>query len=93
MDGSKKRAPFFKEVNAHVDYAVNFAANQRLVLMADFFNLFDTKTVLDYDTWTESTFGVLNPDFGQPISQSVADLLGPQIQTPRQIRLGARLEF
>ena len=31
-----------------------------------------------------------NPDFGKPISQNVA---GPQFQTPRQIRFGARFEF
>ena len=62
------------------------------MLLADVFNLFDTQTVLDYDNFTESTFGALNPNFGQPTT-SVLGGNPPQIQTPRQIRVGARFEF
>jgi hypothetical protein len=48
--------------------------------------------VLDYDSWTESTFGAINPNFGQPTT-SVLGGNPPQLQTPRQIRVGARFEF
>jgi hypothetical protein len=37
---------------------------------------------------TQTSFPVLNPDFGQPSRANLA-----QLQTPRQIRLGIRYEF
>jgi len=62
-----------------------------LTVLADIFNLFNQQIVQNYDTWTALTFGAgPNPNFGQPTSQILA---GPQIQTPRQIRLGARFSF
>jgi hypothetical protein len=57
---------------------------------ADLFNLFDQQRTMDYDNFSELSFGVANPDFGKPISENVA---GPQFQRPRQIRFGARFEF
>jgi hypothetical protein len=69
---------------------IRFGGVRRITLIAEVFNLFNTQTVLDYDNFTETTFGVINPDFGLPISQNVA---GPQITALRQIRLGARFEF
>jgi hypothetical protein len=67
------------------------ATARNLVLLADVFNVFNTQTVLDYDNWTERTFGTLNPDFGQAGVSSV--VAGQQIQAPRQVRIGARFEF
>jgi hypothetical protein len=90
VDGFKTRTPFQKNVDLQAAYALRFGGVRRVTLLADIFNLFDTKTVLDYDNFTETTFGALNPDFGQPISQNVA---GPQITNPRQVRLGLRFEF
>jgi outer membrane receptor protein involved in Fe transport len=92
VDGFKTRTPFLTDVSAHVDYGIRFTGTRRIVLLADIFNLFNTHTVLDYDNWTESTFGALNPNFGQPTT-SVLGGNPPQKQTPRQIRLGARFEF
>jgi outer membrane receptor protein involved in Fe transport len=92
VDGFKTRTPFFTDVSAHVDYGIRFTGTRRIVLLADIFNLFDTQTVLDYDNWTESTFGAANPNFGQPTT-SVLGGNPPQFQTPRQIRIGARFEF
>ena len=92
VDGFKDRTPFLTDISAHVDYAFRFTGTKRIVLLADVFNLFDTQTVLDYDNFTESTFGALNPNFGQPTT-SVLGGNPPQIQTPRQIRVGARFEF
>ena len=92
IDGFKTRTPFLTDVNAHVDYGVRLGGRRRIVLLADVFNLFDRQTVLDYDNWTETTFGALNPNFGRPTT-SVLGGNPPQIQTPRQVRVGARVEF
>ena len=76
----------------HVDYAFKFKAmgGNRLVVLADFFNLFNLQRTTGYDNFIELEKGVTNPDFGAPVSEIVA---GPQYQAPRQIRIGARFEF
>ncbi len=61
---------------------------RRVVLLADMFNLFNVRRATGYDQDTESSFGALNPDYGQPVIARV-----PQFQTPFQLRLGARFEF
>ena len=88
VDGFKDRSPIQSSFDGHVDYAFKFGANQRIVLGLDAMNLFGREGVLDYDNYTETTFGVLNPDLGQPERSGV-----PQIQTPRQLRFGLRFEF
>ena len=69
-----------------------FALTASVTLLANAFNLFNTKTVLAYDQWTELTFGVPNPDFGSPETQLLAGH-PPQFQAPFAMRLGARLRF
>jgi hypothetical protein len=92
VDGFKTRTPFESEFSAHADYSLKLGGKQRLILLMDVFNLFNQKTVLDYDTWTESTFGVPNPNFGLPVSSSLGGNPA-QIQTPRQFRIGVRFTF
>ena len=92
MDGFKTRTPFQSEVSAHVDYALRFTGRNRLVLLMDVFNLLNTQTVLDYDTWVESTFGAANPNLGYPTTSAIGGN-PPMYQTPRQFRFGARFEF
>jgi hypothetical protein len=89
IDGFRTRTPFLREVNLHVDYALGLGGGRRLTLIGDLFNLFNQQTVLDYDNFTESTFGSPNPNFGQP--RSLAD--GPAIQAPFGVRLGLRYAF
>jgi hypothetical protein len=89
IDGFRTRTPFFSEVNLHVDYALGFGGGRRITFIGDLFNLFNQKTVLDYDNFTESTFASPNPNFGQP--RSLAD--GPAIQAPFGVRLGVRYSF
>ncbi len=89
VDGFRTRTPFLSEVNVHVDYALAIGGGRRLRVIGDLFNLFNRKTVLDYDNFTESTFGSPNPNFGQP--RSLAD--GPAIQAPFGVRLGVRYSF
>jgi hypothetical protein len=60
--------------------------------MADVFNVFNERRTLDYDTWTEVTYRVQNPDFGAPVSRVTTNAL-PQFQTPLQVRIGARFSF
>jgi outer membrane receptor protein involved in Fe transport len=90
VDGFKTRTPFQSQVDAHVDYTIHTLSQTRLTLLADLFNLFDQKTVLDYDNFYESTFKALNPNFGQPVSSVIQ---GAQIQTPFTVRLGVRFNF
>lgn len=80
------RAPFMTSVDFQASYTLLFG-RRRLTLSADVFNLFDSETVLNYDTWTSLAFGgPANPNFGQPTSGILA---APQIQDPRQLRVGA----
>jgi hypothetical protein len=89
IDGFKTRTPFTSEVDLHADYGLRLGGtNRRVVLLADVFNLFNSQRATGYDQDTESSFGALNPDFGQPVITRI-----PQFQTPFQIRFGARFEF
>jgi hypothetical protein len=90
IDGMMTRSPFLYDVSLHADYGIHFATERRVVLIADVFNVFNTHRITDYNNYTETSFGALNPDFGQPYS-AVAGL--PAFQAPRQFRLGVRVEF
>jgi hypothetical protein len=81
-DGFRTRTPVTTEVDLHGDYGFRLGGT-RLVVLADVFNLFNQRPVLEYDDYTESTFSVLNPDFGQRIA----------FQNPITFRFGARYEF
>jgi hypothetical protein len=91
VNGFMTRTPFTTDFDFQAAYNVKVGGMRKLTLMADIFNLLNTQTVLNYDTWTSLTFGgPANPNFGQPTSEILA---GPQVQPPRQIRLGARFTF
>ena len=62
-----------------------------VVLVADVFNIFNRQTATDVDNWVETTFGSPNPDYGTAGASSV--VAGQQFLAPRQLRVGARLEF
>jgi hypothetical protein len=76
-------------LDAHLDYTIKFGG-QRIILLADGFNLFNTQKPLDYNNWVETTFGALNPDFAQP--QPGGSRI-TSYHTPFQLRLGARFEW
>ena len=61
------------------------------MLIADAFNIFNTQTVLDYDSFAELSSGVPNRDFGAAGVSGV--FAGQQFTAPRQLRVGARFEF
>lgn len=91
IDGFKERTPFESQVDLQASYSLNLGGVRRLTLIADVFNLFNRRTTLDYDSWTELNFGTPNPDFGAPISQNLFS--EPQFQQPFALRLGARFSF
>jgi uncharacterized membrane protein YbhN (UPF0104 family)/outer membrane receptor protein involved in Fe transport len=88
VDGFQTRTPFEYDASVHADYGLHLRGPQKIVLVADVFNLFNTQRALDYDPNTETTFLAVNPDLGQPSRFNLA-----QLQTPRQIRLGVRFDF
>ena len=88
VDGFRTRTRPQYTAAVHADYRLNVHKAQRVVLLADVFNLFNQQRALDYDPDTQTSFPVSNPDFGQPSRSSLS-----QLQTPRQVRLGIRYEF
>jgi len=92
IDGFQTRTPVLTQVDLQASYDLKLGKTASVTLLANAFNLFNTKTVLAYDQWTELTFGVPNPDFGSPETQLLAGH-PPQFQAPFAMRLGARLRF
>jgi len=93
VDGFKTRTPFQSQVDLQAAYDLKIGGLRHVAVMADIFNLFNQQTILDYDNWTEITFGAgPNPNFGLPTSSLFAGN-PPQYQTPRQVRLGVRFSF
>jgi outer membrane receptor protein involved in Fe transport len=82
IDGLKTRTPVQYNFDLHGDYGFHIAG-RRLVVLADVFNLFNTRRVQAYDYYTEVGFLQENPNFGRVLAY----------QTPRSIRFGARFEF
>jgi hypothetical protein len=89
-NGFRTRTPWTKPFNAQASYSLKLGA-RALVLSADALNLFNTQTILEYDTFSELRFGVPNPDFG--VAGLSGNAAGQQFTTPRQFRLGVRFEF
>jgi len=90
VDGFKSNTDTESYFDAHLDYTIKFGS-QRVVLVADGFNLFNTQKPLDYDNYTESSFGSLNPNLGTAHQGGVSRT--PSFHTPFQLRLGARFEW
>jgi hypothetical protein len=89
VDGLKDESPFETQFDLHADYTIK-VGNQRLVLLADVFNLFNRQEPTDYDNWDETGFNVPNPDFGQP---TTGGSVFTAFQAPRQLRVGLRFEW
>jgi hypothetical protein len=92
VDGFRTRTPFESQVDLQASYNRKVAGTRNLTFIADLFNVFNQRRTLDYDTWTELSFRVPNPDFGAPVSKVTTNAL-PQFQTPFQLRVGARFSF
>jgi len=92
VDGFRTRSPWVKSIDLQASYRLALGSRSSVTLLADIFNLFDTRTVTTYDQWTQLTGPAPNPDFGAPITQVLSGA-PPQFETPRQIRIGARFGF
>jgi hypothetical protein len=92
IDGFRTRTPFESQVDLQASYNLKIAGTRSVTLIADIFNVFNQRQTLDYDTWTELTYRVQNPDFGAPVSR-VSTNAFPQFQTPLQVRIGGRFSF
>jgi hypothetical protein len=89
-DGFKDHSPTEVLVNTHVDYALKFGG-QRMMLIADVFNLFNNQDPTNYDYCSESAFDAPNPNFGQPVNGCEASTAS--FLDPFQLRFGVRFEW
>jgi hypothetical protein len=83
VDGSSRRTPATINADLNVTYWRGLGNGRRVGLVADIFNVFNLRRVLDYEQNTEISFGVINPDFGAVT----------EYQQPFRVRIGARFEF
>ncbi|HJS56474.1 MAG TPA: hypothetical protein VKA01_00105, partial [Vicinamibacteria bacterium] len=78
-------------LDLHADYTFKINDSQRVLLIADVFNVFDDQDPQWYDVYTETTPGVVNPNYGYPLFGGAAS--SNSFHPPRQVRLGARFEW
>lgn len=91
VDGFLTRTNFEYVLDAHADYTIRLGGEQRVVLLADAFNLLNRQAATNYDTNTELAFLTPNLNFGFPTNGGTA--LDAGYQAPFRLRLGARLEW
>ena len=91
VEGFKTTAPSTLSIDAHVDYTLRLNSSQRIVLIADVFNLTNRQTATNYDNFKDQSFGTLNPNRGQPVNGGNSST--PSYQAPFALRLGARFEW
>lgn len=83
VDGFARRTPAVINADVNLTYWRSLADGRRVGLLADVFNVFNLRRVLDYGQNTEISFGVPNPDFGAVT----------EYQQPLRLRVGVRFEF
>jgi hypothetical protein len=91
QDGFKDRTPDEMQFDLHADYTFKVNDRQRVVILADVFNLFNRQEATYYDNWDELSLGAPNPNFGYPVA--VGGGSTPSFQAPMSMRLGARFEW
>jgi hypothetical protein len=81
--GALGRTPWFLRVDSHVDYKWAVSENQRLVFIADFFNITNNRRVRRVNEFAQLSGGIPNVDF-----------LSPRLfHNPFNARVGVRWEF
>ena len=81
--GKLGRTPFYTRLDLHADYPIHFKEKYSLKLVADFFNVTNSKLIFSDVQFRELGPGVLDQDFGTPSS----------FRPPFNMRLGLRFEF
>jgi len=92
IDGFMTRTPFESQVDLQASYSVKMTGKSKLTFLADVFNLFDQRRVINYDQDTELGASTPNPDFGKPVNTLLSGTPA-QYQAPRNLRVGVRFEF
>ena len=90
-EGFLKRTKSDTALDAHADSAIKINDKQKVVLMADVFNLFNRQTATNFDNYRDRSFQVANPNLGLAVNGG--NSVTPSYQAPRAIRLGARFEW
>lgn len=81
--GSLGRTPLFTQFDIHADYGLRLTENTKVKFVADFFNIFNRRTVLIPTQFEELDAGGVNADFLKPAA----------FHNPFNMRLGIRFEF
>jgi hypothetical protein len=89
-DGTRERAPMDFSLDAHLDYTVKLG-KQRVLLIADAFNVFNRQSATWYDYCSDQGFGTTNPNYGYSLNGCNA--ASASYQAPFALRLGARFEW
>ncbi|HEX8071551.1 MAG TPA: TonB-dependent receptor [Pyrinomonadaceae bacterium] len=87
--GALGRTPFYAQLDLHADYPVRLSERTRLSLIADFFNVTNSRRLRYPDQFRQLDLGEPNPDFLRPSIIS----LNSAYRLPFSMRLGARFEF
>jgi hypothetical protein len=91
-NGFLTRAPDDLQVDVHADYTIKLnSARQRVVILADVFNLFNRQEPINFDNFSEQSFQTVNPNYGQPVNGGRSSTAS--FQVPLTVRLGARFEW
>ena len=88
--GKDGRTPVIGTVDAHADMPISITEKTRLHMMADFFNIGNTRQPFQLDQDFQLGGGQSNPDFLLPVN---TNFLYPSYQTPFYARFSLRWEF
>ena len=92
VDGFMTRTPFESQVDFQASYSMNAGAARKLTFVADVFNLFNERRIINYDQNVQLTYPNPNPDYGKPVN-SLLSGTPPQYQAPISMRVGVRFTF
>lgn len=87
--GSLGRTDWTYPFDLHADYTWKLAENRHVKFVADFFNVFNQKSLVRVDQRFQLDKFTANPDFLKPDAAAFAS----PYQTPFHARLGIRFEF
>jgi len=90
-DGFLENTNWETVINLHADYTIRLNQSQRIMLIADAFNLLNNNDPLWYDVDYEAGFGSLNPNYGY--ATNGGSIRSASYRAPLSVRFGARFEW
>jgi hypothetical protein len=88
--GALGRTPNLTQVDFHSDYSIPTTEKTRLIIGADLFNLFNSKTQIGFDQNEDVAFGTPNSDFLKPLNVT---RIGDAFQQPFNARFSLKFVF